>query len=145
MVLGLAGTAFRTLAMLIATLAGLTTLGPICPAIGVVLKLISLLLTITSLGAEVVVGRGVAVLVVTGAGGRMRNVCTEEVPEVAVGIPCLLANRTGLDGNRALAAVETTPGKLAPGILSLIMLADDDVGIETGVAAVEARGLNKVD
>ncbi len=65
---------------------------------------------------------------------------------MTLGLP---ANRTGLAGSRALAVVVTTPGKLvAPaGILSRIMLPDDDVGngIEVGVVPEAARGLNKVD
>lgn len=68
---------------------------------------------------------------------------------MAVAIACLPASRTGLAGNRALAVVVTTPGKLvAPaGIFSRIMLPDEDVGIgiEVGVVAEAALGLNKVD
>lgn len=87
-------------------------------------------------------------MVATGAGGRMRNVCIGEAPDALVAIACRPAKRTGLAGRRALAVVVITPGKLvAPaGILSLIMLPADDVGIgiEVGVPVEDARGLNKV-
>lgn len=72
-VVGLDGTALRTLAILTAILGlSMRVLGPICPAMDVELRLINLLLTITNLGALDVDGKFTPAAF--GVGGRMRNV-----------------------------------------------------------------------
>ena len=99
----------------------------------------------TSRGAPEVDGR-VPPVADVGVGGRIRKVCTGDVTDPVVTTACLPAKRTGLPGNRALAVVVAIPD-IAPavtGILSRMMLDDEDVGTEIEVAGfcgAVARGL----
>ena len=138
----------------------LIVLGPIDPAvavIGVVLKFISLLLTITIRGALETVVIPLLLMTVPGAGGRIRKVWTGEVIDdvdvttVAEVTACRPANRTGLPGKRValMAFVAIMPAALEAGMLSRMMLVPGEevvMGAEVLVFGEEAevtiRGLD---
>jgi len=135
----------------------LIVLGPIGPAvavIGVLLKFISLLLTITIRGALDI---PLLLMTVPGAGGRIRKVWTGEVIDdvdvttVAEVTACRPANRTGLPGKRValMAFVAIMPAALDAGMLSRMMLVPGEevvMGAEVLVFGEEAevtiRGLD---